>query len=305
MGYPVIRLSELNGNCEPFYLNRVRIGRGQHHMHIHDFIEIAYVVSGRGIHIQDKYTRKISPGHFFIIDYDVPHAFKSVPENSGDNLTICNLIFRPEFVSEAVSVITNFKDLIHHNLFSLSFPNEFANLSEIELHEQSSFPISELFEKMYHEYQKKAEGYETIIRAYMTELFVKMLRLFNSSYTLYEQVEKKRSLSIENTCKYIQNNYQDKIQLKELSEVACLSPTYLCKLFKDCMAMTVFEYLQLVRIKAACRILENETKSITQIAGEVGYNDYKYFLSVFKKCIGVSPLQYRQQIQQEVSKNFK
>jgi hypothetical protein len=44
-------------------------------IHKHDFIEIAYVTFGTGLHIVADHQYTVTPGDLFIINYDVPHGF--------------------------------------------------------------------------------------------------------------------------------------------------------------------------------------------------------------------------------------
>lgn len=59
--------------------------------------------------------------------------------------------------------------------------------------------------------------------------------------------------------------------------------------------MTFRDYLQKVRIKKACELLEKTDKTIAEIANIVGYSDPAFFYQIFKKEMTVTPREYRQQ----------
>jgi YesN/AraC family two-component response regulator len=57
--------------------------------------------------------------------------------------------------------------------------------------------------------------------------------------------------------------------------------------------MSVFDYLQKLRIEEACRLLEERSDKITDIAGQVGYGDYRFFNKTFRKVTGMTAGEYR------------
>lgn len=52
------------------------------------------------------------------------------------------------------------------------------------------------------------------------------------------------------------------------------------------------DYIRLIRLKHAVKLLKENTHSITEIAEMTGFSDAKYFREVFKKYYNVSPSQY-------------
>jgi two-component system response regulator YesN len=93
--------------------------------------------------------------------------------------------------------------------------------------------------------------------------------------------------------KYIDNNYQNKLYLKELSVKFYINQVYCCQLFKKNLGQTFSEYVTELRIKKACELLKNTELSIEEITSKVGYFDYYYFNKVFKKQCGITPARFR------------
>ncbi|KQX45417.1 MULTISPECIES: helix-turn-helix transcriptional regulator [unclassified Paenibacillus] len=84
--------------------------------------------------------------------------------------------------------------------------------------------------------------------------------------------------------------------LAELTQVArevFITPGYLNLLFKQELKTNFLEYLHKIRMEHACERLNNRSQKLSDIAHEVGYNDEKYFFQVFKKYMGMTPSQYR------------
>lgn len=95
---------------------------------------------------------------------------------------------------------------------------------------------------------------------------------------------------------YIAKNYVHKVTLTDISEQLYYSDRYINKKFQKAMGTTVIEYLNRYRIQKAIHLLHDETLPISEIGGMCGIGDYKYFTQVFKKYVGCSPKEYRQQI---------
>ncbi|MCC3371981.1 response regulator [Cohnella sp. REN36] len=93
--------------------------------------------------------------------------------------------------------------------------------------------------------------------------------------------------------KYIDQNYQSKLYLKDLSVKFFINQVYCCQLFKKNLGKTFSEYITDLRIKKACGLLKNTELSIEEIAAKVGYVDYYYFNKVFKKQCGITPSRFR------------
>ncbi len=93
---------------------------------------------------------------------------------------------------------------------------------------------------------------------------------------------------------YIRNHLQTEITLVELANLVHLHPNYFIKYFKKHFNVTPIEYVNVLRLQTASKLLTRDPyQSIQRIADEVGFNDYRYFSRLFKKKYGVSPSQYR------------
>lgn len=94
---------------------------------------------------------------------------------------------------------------------------------------------------------------------------------------------------------YIEENYNKDISLEKLAEIVHMNPTYFSVIFKKSVGMTYVKYITALRIEKSKRLLE-EGERITDICYAVGYNNYRYFCSVFKKITGQSPSDYRETV---------
>jgi YesN/AraC family two-component response regulator len=94
---------------------------------------------------------------------------------------------------------------------------------------------------------------------------------------------------------YIQQNFTRSFSLDELSETIGVSKSYLSRIFKMEMGISLWDYLNRFRNQKAKELLLITDDRITEIAAEVGYEDVGYFSRVFREITGCSPRVYRQQ----------
>ncbi len=263
------------------------------HLHAHDFIEITYVASGEGVHEISKNEYNVSKGDLFIINYDIPHQFRSYDDITKPPLVVYNCIFKPEFIDYTLLDCKDFTDITHHFLFRSLFPDENVEQCDIRLLGKDCAEIEDIYIKMYNEYTKKEKGYVEILRAYVIELLVMVFRLCDINQHLYEPISLERKDIIKKVIEYMKDNYQEGVTLEELSAMAFLSKNYFCKLFKEVTKTTVSQYIQDIRIDKACELLTNTNKTILDISNMVGYKDIKFFNHVFKRKTGQTPGGYR------------
>jgi len=107
--------------------------------------------------------------------------------------------------------------------------------------------------------------------------------------------------TIENVKKYILKNYDKNIKLDFLSDIFFLNSTYLSTLFKERTGQKYIDFLNSVRIEKAKELLKKSERKISHISKSVGYDNPKYFFRVFKKYTGLSPEQYKKQVQSKVN----
>jgi len=93
---------------------------------------------------------------------------------------------------------------------------------------------------------------------------------------------------------YIKNNYQNRISIHDLVDELDSSCSQLQKQFKHQTSYTFNDFLNRYRIQQAIHKLKCGNDKIYNIATEVGFSDYRYFITVFKKYTNYSPSQLLQ-----------
>ena len=99
--------------------------------------------------------------------------------------------------------------------------------------------------------------------------------------------------AIQKAADYISINYAKDLTLEELADFVYLNPSYFSTLFSQTIGYSFKSYLNIVRIEKSKDLLISTDYSYISIANAVGFEDHNYFSKVFKKHIGMTPFQYR------------
>ena len=76
--------------------------------------------------------------------------------------------------------------------------------------------------------------------------------------------------------------------------VVGMSPAYVGRLYKRYMTKSIAESIQEMRLNSAKRMLtQNRRMTVKQVANANGYDDVSYFCKVFKRYLGITPNEYR------------
>ncbi len=147
------------------------------------------------------------------------------------------------------------------------------------------FKISEL-------QKENLSNYELLIKGKMLELW----HLFftnatkSADYTLDKTYNSQR---LKVVIDYIHEKYAYNITLNELSCLIPISEGQLCRIFKDTLGLTPFNYITRYRIQKSLELLKNDDKKIADIASLVGFNNISYFNRAFLDLIKCTPKEYR------------
>ena len=109
-----------------------------------------------------------------------------------------------------------------------------------------------------------------------------------------QSISANRSLSsMVDLQEHIRLHFNEDLSVSELAELFGYNANYLSTVYKKATGNSLVYYINQTRVAAATVLLLDTNASITAIAEQVGYNDSKYFIRVFRQFKGVTPLMYR------------
>ncbi len=259
-------------------------------LHKHKFIEIVYIVSGKAKHIINENEYLVKKGDISVINPYEAHAFLA-DSSCSEEFVAYDLMFTPDFIDKTCLESDDFSQLSDSFMFYSLFPNEKEFKERFNLVPNCHYDLESVFEKIYNEYQNHKNGYVNLIRVYIAEIIIKLLRKIQD-FEKSSISESQRQI-VFNIIEYIENNYSIKINNEEIASKMFFNKNYISKLFKKQTGLSINEFVREIRLKEACRQLSGSSRNITDIAFDCGFTDMKTFYSLFKKYMGCTPKAYR------------
>ncbi len=94
---------------------------------------------------------------------------------------------------------------------------------------------------------------------------------------------------------YVEQHYQQEIDLQTVADLASLTVPSFCRYFKKITQMTFTDFVNEYRIKQACKMLINN-QSVTDVCYNSGFNNLSHFTKTFKSVTGKTPREYKKDL---------
>jgi len=107
---------------------------------------------------------------------------------------------------------------------------------------------------------------------------------------------KKNNSRLQNIFTYVEQHYNEEVNIKKVAAIANLSVPSFCNYFKKLMNCTFTDFINQYRIQRACALMLHE-KSVTEISYDCGFNNVAYFNKVFKGIMKKTPTEYKREKQ--------
>jgi AraC-like DNA-binding protein len=202
----------------------------------------------------------------------------------GNPLIVYNCLFPVSYLSELPSCFPHTKDICDY------FLNEELLWFSMK---DSDGSYHFLFRELYREFTARPPGYLAALSALFVQL---LIGLFRHRVQVDTDYMNPQWTAVDEAITFINYNFSSGLKFSELADRANLSKRHFSRLFQNQTGMSFTNYLQNIRMDAACRYLAESHKSVAEIAAAVGYHDMKFFHQLFKKKIGMTPLEYRNAI---------
>ncbi len=248
--------------------------------HSHDFLEMAFVMSGNGRYRIEDCIYEVTEGDLLIMNPGIRHQALIL---EGSDLP----------TTEFFVAFSNIH-LKGQPVNYLPLPDGGHILHTAGDLRQKLFKICSSMES---ENAVCREGRYFMLKAYLMQMILLVAReqcepVESSSGCTFESSNKK--YVVEQIISYFEDHYNDKVSLDQIAENMYLSPFYISKIFKSETGDTPIRHLINIRLEKARELLENGwSTSIQEVAASVGYDDAYHFSKLFKKRYGASPSQVK------------
>lgn len=113
-----------------------------------------------------------------------------------------------------------------------------------------------------------------------------------ADWKIFEMAEKSLDPYVKQTYEIIKSQFREKLGINSVADQLGISPSFLSRRLKSNLNATFVDILNQFRVKEAIRMLEKGTMRIYEISDDLGFSEYKYFCSVFKRYTGTSPTEF-------------
>lgn len=234
--------------------------------HMHKEIEIIYDICGRTVAYADNNRCELEPGDLFIAFSNQIHHYEILKEG-----LFCVMIVSPE----------NFLGL--ERLLKTHVPTE--NM----IHIAKDDPVRQFIE----EARKVNDSEENIWR--MTELngYISLLMSHILPQLTLSPFHSTDNATLRMILDYCAQHFCENLSLEMLSEELHFSKYYISHLMNRSLDMGFNEYVNALRVDAACKLLSNTDRKIADISEDVGFGTIRSFNRVFRQQQQMTPVEFR------------
>lgn len=146
------------------------------------------------------------------------------------------------------------------------------------------------FNEDFNNYQKKIKKSKSLnIQLFFFEEYIRETAV--KIKLLYKCANNDKNMIM--ICDYILNHYNEKISQQDIANLCYFNKSYLSHIFKEKTGISFSEYVTLVKITRAKKLIKENEYTIFKIADMIGIDDADYFCKKFKAMIGMTPKQYQ------------
>lgn len=254
-------------------------GRSIDYLHYHNLFEIGYCHEGNGVLVFQEEEVEYKGEMFTLFPKDYPHTTNSI----GTNVCYWEYIF----IDVEKIIYDIYKDNLHLMERLLRRINQNAYL----IKEQEEPQMASLIKMIIEIARNKKEFYLEEMKSLVIALLLEIARYSKGNDE--ENKIYKPDMIIMPALTYIRNNYMKQIKIQHLAELCHISETHFRRVFVENIRLTPIEYINFVRINAACDELQRTNDSINAIAMRNGFLSLSTFNRNFQKVMGISPQKWR------------
>lgn len=267
-------LEDINLNDKSIYFNRMQ-NMPANYYHWHQCVEILSVSKGVGIALMEHQQYTVKPGRIFIFPPGRLH--KVFVEQDAKNI-----YHRTTLHFNGPQIEQYLRDFPRQQmqLRQLCGRGERARVFDVD-------DVQPLIETLLGRFEElvKSKTFSISDSAFLVMQLISLLphqELATGHNTL--------SVSI---IRWIETHFHQRCSLEDIANAMKCSRGHVSRRFHEETGGTIQEYLKMRRIRQACELLLHTSSSVREIAEQVGFSEYAWFITCFRKNMGKTPLQYR------------
>ncbi|MDQ0063002.1 helix-turn-helix transcriptional regulator [Paenibacillus harenae] len=243
--------------------------------HSHTFYELYYLMEGERVYFINGNVHVAQQGDMVIV---VPHDLHSTASSQVEQFERVLIHFTAEFLDEA-----------SRELLKLS---PFRQSAVVRIPRKEQPEIERLLIQLVGECKEEQAFYDSYARHLLVGLLICLHRI-DAVAPIPPQSNHPMHQKVSEITNYIQTNFRDTLTLEKLAQQYFISPAYLSRIFLRLTGFHISEYIRVIRIREAQKLLRTSRQKVHAIAETVGFEHVSHFNKTFKSVTGVSPLHYR------------
>ncbi|HEV2482888.1 MAG TPA: AraC family transcriptional regulator [Puia sp.] len=272
---------------QTFFVKKLDCDRFTTPFHFHELCELNFVVESSGKRIVGDNIASFSSGDLVLMNSNLPHIWYNDKDYLAD-----------ESRGTAKAIVTYFDT---HFLVNLCNDEQYS-VKIKNLMERAKRGIRFVGDTQQHAAQRLQniagkQGLERLID------FLHLIHLFMESdeyeylatFGYNNSFNEKDTERMSRVYQYLIQNFTESIPLSKVAAIANLTPPAFCTFFKKRTQRSFSRFLNELRIGHACKLLQNESLSISDICYLSGYENPTNFNKFFKEITRKTPSQYRRE----------
>ncbi|WP_340111259.1 helix-turn-helix domain-containing protein [Maribellus mangrovi] len=254
-------------------------------LHQHVEFQITLIKKSTGNVVAGNQIISFQPGDIFVFGSGLPHALRNDPEYYRNN---------SDLIAHAISIY------FETEVFGESFWNlpetrslkEYIRKAGRAIYYQAAFHPEEA--KLIEAISSEKEVTRMIL---VLELLSRLSKSENENilategtYNKMNETDEKR---LDAVFRFTLNEFHRPISLEEVADVSNMTVNSFCRYFKTRTRKTYVNFLTEYRIGQACKLLQQEDVSISEICYRVGFGNLSNFNRKFKEMNGCTPNEFR------------
>lgn len=279
-----IELFQSGKTSSDFYFNTMKEHLVVGHRHIekphrHDFYAAVLFTNGTGIHEIDFQKYEVSEGSLFFLSPGQIHSWELSEDIDGYIFFCSQEFYEMHYVNQKLRNFPFFG--------SVSFPRK------LQLDAEELERTDQLFQLLGKEFQSQYVMKDGLILSLMSQVFISATRFFSKDIDVQSS---SASLSYFKHYQDFENLVeQDFTRQKSIAYYASLleiTPKHLNRIVQTVVRKTATDVITERVVLEAKRMLIYLDESLVEIAFRLGYEEYSYFVRVFRKGSGMTPTQF-------------
>lgn len=251
--------------------------------HAHNFEELIIGGQGQLEHFIDFKSRLMDAPFISFVTQGKIHRVKPLLKDGKCDMWV--LRFKSEFIAET----------------TFSLYASFHDKANISMQSNTCFEkLNTICKIIYDEYQQDAPDL-SVIRQLLSALFT-IIESERRKLNLNDDESKKiQSSTFKNFLRLLEEHYKEPKDVNFYAAKLFMTSRNLNLICQNILQQSVSEIIEIRKLTQAKNLLMSTDKNVAEIGYELGFNEKTYFTHVFKRKAGLTPTEFREEIQKQLS----